>query len=91
MIVMMMSLINLKHLLKTNGRGRGKYKGKLPIVCFHATRLIILLLGVLTEKTRMRERKESTKGEEITETTRKTRMRKVRNFVIIKFYERSIP
>lgn len=31
---------------KIFGRGRGKYKGKLPIICFSCKRLVILLLGV---------------------------------------------
>ena len=67
------------------GRGKGKCKGKLPIIYFHATRLVILLLDILTKKTRMKGRKENTKEEEITKTSRRTRntRKKVRKLIIL--------
>ena len=50
---------------------------------FDAINLVILLLDVPTEKIRMKGRKESTKEEEMTKTTGKERMKKVRNIIIL--------
>lgn len=50
-------------------RGKGNFKGKLPIICFYVTKLAILQKDVLTGMIGMKKEKENTKTKGMIEIT----------------------